>query len=82
MIIKSAEFIKSCASEKDWAGVSAPLIATAGKSNVGKSSFTNMLTGNGKLARVSKEAGRTRLVNLFSINGGAFYLADLPGWGY
>lgn len=82
MIIKSAEFIKSCASPKDYEGFTAPFIAVAGKSNVGKSSFINMLTGNGKLAKVSKEAGRTRLINLFSINGGEFILADLPGWGY
>ena len=83
MIIKSAEFIKSCASEKDYAGITAPVIAVAGKSNVGKSSFINMLTGNGKLAKTSKEAGRTRLVNLFTINADKeFILADLPGWGY
>ena len=81
MIIKSAEFINSCASEKDYAAISLPVIAVAGKSNVGKSSFINMLTGSGKLARVSKEAGRTRLVNLFDISG-QFILADLPGWGY
>jgi len=81
MVIKTAEFIKSCASEKDYAGITLPVIAVAGKSNVGKSSFINMLTGNGKLAKTSKEAGRTRLVNLFAINS-QFILADLPGWGY
>ena len=81
MVIKSAEFIKSCASEKDYASITLPVIAVAGKSNVGKSSFINMLTGNGKLAKTSKEAGRTRLVNLFLINS-QFILADLPGWGY
>ena len=80
--IKSSEFIKSAAGFKDYADISLPVIAVAGKSNVGKSSFINMLTNNSKLARVSKEAGRTRLINLFSINNGQFVLADLPGWGY
>lgn len=80
--IKNAEFIKSAAGFGGYADISAPVIAVAGKSNVGKSSFINMLTGNGKLAKVSKEAGRTRLINLFSINNGEFILADLPGWGY
>ncbi len=57
-------------------------IAVVGKSNVGKSSFINMMTNDGKLARVSKEPGRTRLINYFLINGGDFILTDLPGYGF
>ena len=57
-------------------------IAVAGKSNVGKSSFINFICHNSKLAKTSKEPGRTRLLNYFVINDGAFYLVDLPGYGY
>ncbi len=59
-----------------------PEIAIAGRSNVGKSSFINMLTGRKKLARSSAEPGRTRMLNYFSVNKGEFYLVDLPGYGY
>jgi GTP-binding protein len=59
-----------------------PQIAIAGRSNVGKSSFINFLTGNSKLCRVSSAPGRTRMVNFFMINKGAFYFVDLPGYGY
>ena len=57
-----------------------PLFAVCGKSNVGKSSFINMLASNGKLARTSAEPGRTRLINYFDF--GEFWLADLPGYGF
>lgn len=82
MIIKSAEFIKSAVTYRDIADFSVPIVAIAGKSNVGKSSFINMLTNSSKLAKVSKDAGRTRMINLFSINNKQFIIADLPGWGY
>ena len=59
-----------------------PEIAVAGRSNVGKSSFINMLTNRKKLARSSSEPGRTRMLNYFNINKGEFYLVDLPGYGY
>ena len=52
-----------------------------GKSNVGKSSLINCLCNQNKLARVSGEPGKTRLINLYRIND-AFYLVDLPGYGY
>ena len=58
-----------------------PEIAIAGKSNVGKSSLINYLTSNSKLAYVSKQPGKTRLVNYFLLND-SFYLVDLPGYGY
>lgn len=81
MIIKSAEYVTSIVSKKLFEG-GAPEIAIAGRSNVGKSSFINMLTGRKKLARSSSEPGRTRMLNYFSVNGGEFYLVDLPGYGY
>ena len=57
----------------------------AGKSNVGKSSLINALCRNGKLAKTSGTPGKTRLLNVFEINGGtgdAFHLIDLPGYGF
>ena len=58
-----------------------PKVAVAGKSNVGKSSLINALCNNSKLARVSQTPGKTRLVNLFNIDG-EFVLVDLPGYGF
>ena len=81
MIIKNAEYVTSVVSKKLFEGNS-PEIAIAGRSNVGKSSFINMLTNRKKLARSSSEPGRTRMLNYFSVNGGEFYLVDLPGYGY
>ncbi len=56
-------------------------IAFVGRSNVGKSSLLNMLTGNSKLAKTSATPGRTRLINYFLIND-SFYFVDLPGYGF
>ena len=56
-------------------------IAFIGRSNVGKSSLINMLTGRQGLAKVSGTPGKTRLINHFRIND-AWYLVDLPGYGY
>jgi len=56
-------------------------VAFAGRSNAGKSSAINRLTGNRKLARTSKTPGRTQLINHFKVTQGA-YLVDLPGYGY
>ena len=81
MIIKKAEYATSITTKKLFPG-DAPEIAVAGRSNVGKSSFINMLTNRKKLARSSSEPGRTRMLNYFSINDGEFYLVDLPGYGY
>ena len=81
MIIKNAEYVTSIVSKKLFDG-DAPEIAIAGRSNVGKSSFINMLTNRKKLARSSSEPGRTRMLNYFSVNGGELYLVDLPGYGY
>lgn len=56
-------------------------IAFIGRSNVGKSSLINMLTGRNGLAKVSGTPGKTRLINHFAIND-SWYLVDLPGYGY
>lgn len=56
-------------------------VAFAGRSNAGKSSAINTLTGNSKLARTSKTPGRTQLLNFFSIDADR-RLVDLPGYGY
>jgi len=81
MEIKKAEFITSAARPSDRIVSDLVQIAVVGKSNVGKSSFINMIVGDGKLARTSKLPGRTRLINYFLINE-KFILTDLPGYGF
>ncbi len=81
MYVKKAEFMLSVAESNKILSHSYPEIAIAGKSNVGKSSFINTITGNGKLARTSQEPGRTRLLNYFLINE-EFVFVDLPGYGF
>jgi len=78
--IKNATFITSAATAKQFISPDKPMIAVCGKSNVGKSSFINMLANRKKLAKTSSEPGRTRLVNYFDF--GTFILADLPGYGF
>lgn len=78
--ITNAKFITSAASKAQFIKPDKPVIAVCGKSNVGKSSFINMLANQNKLARVSKDPGRTRLVNYFDFED--FVLADLPGYGF
>ncbi len=80
MIIKKAEFITSAAKAADFISADKPIIAIAGKSNVGKSSFINALANKSKLAKTSNTPGRTRLVNYFDFD--EFILADLPGYGF
>ena len=80
MKITDAKFITSVASEKNFLVTNKPIIAVAGKSNVGKSSLINMLANQKKLAKTSVTPGRTRLINYFDF--GEFILADLPGYGF
>lgn len=81
MHIDKAQFI--CSSERISQVPKDDLcdIAFIGRSNVGKSSLINMLTGRKGLAKVSATPGKTRLINHFRIND-AWYLVDLPGYGY
>ena len=59
-----------------------PEVAFAGRSNVGKSSLINALTGHRALARASNMPGRTRQLNFFELGGGRLTLVDMPGYGY
>ena len=81
-MIKQAEFVTSVSLGQNYPVPFPREIAIVGKSNVGKSSLINCITGNGKLARTSSQPGKTRMINYFSVNRGQFYLVDLPGYGY
>ncbi len=81
MIIKKAVYDYGFALAKQYVDKNLPEIAIAGKSNVGKSSFINMICNNGKLSRVGQKPGKTILINAFKIND-SFYLMDFPGYGY
>jgi GTP-binding protein len=81
MIIHSATFIKSSPTLKDCPPTLRPEFGFIGRSNVGKSSLINMLTGWSKLAKTSVQPGKTRTINHFFVNG-TWYLVDLPGYGY
>lgn len=74
------KFIQSAVFPKDYPRHSKPEVAILGRSNSGKSSFINTLTGQ-KVAHVSKQAGKTRLLNFFSA-GDHYCLVDLPGYGF
>ena len=81
MIIQSARFVISSAQLSQCPPATLPEYAFIGRSNVGKSSLLNQLTGHGKLAKTSGTPGKTQLINHFIIND-AWYLVDLPSYGY
>lgn len=81
MIIRSASFIKSSTRLSECPISSKPEFGFIGRSNVGKSSLINMLTGWSRLAKISGEPGKTRTINHFLINN-TWHLVDLPGYGY
>ncbi|MBF0170844.1 MAG: YihA family ribosome biogenesis GTP-binding protein [Nitrospinae bacterium] len=82
MKVTKAEFITSAADAKGWPPPGPPEIAFAGRSNVGKSSLINSLTGRHGLVKVSKTPGKTQLLNFFAINGPAVTFVDMPGYGF
>ncbi len=78
---RPAEFLLGVVAMEHLPETDLPEVAFAGRSNVGKSSLLNALTGQNELARVSNAPGRTREVNLFLVDG-RLRLADLPGYGF
>lgn len=81
MKITTAEFVISNSDVKKCPKDSIPEYAFIGRSNVGKSSLINMLTGRKSLAKTSGKPGKTQLINHFIINN-KWHLVDLPGYGY
>jgi GTP-binding protein len=81
MKVHIAEFTVSSARFEDCPKPAFPEYAFTGRSNVGKSSLINMLCGQNNLARISSTPGKTELINHFHINK-AWYLVDLPGYGF
>ena len=81
MKIKSADFVISNTDIDKCPKERIPEYAFIGRSNVGKSSLINMLTGRKSLAKTSGKPGKTKLINHFKINDN-WFLVDLPGYGY
>ena len=81
MKITKAVFSGSSTRVEQKPALRLPEFAFIGRSNVGKSSLINRLTGNSRLAKTSQTPGKTQLVNHFLIND-KWYLVDLPGYGY
>lgn len=80
-MIKQARFLTSNTDVAKCPAPDLPEYAFIGRSNVGKSSLINMLTGQKNLAKVSEKPGKTQLINHFIIDE-SWYLVDLPGYGY
>lgn len=81
MPVRSAQFVVSNSAVDQCPNTQSPEYAFIGRSNVGKSSLINTLTGQKKLAKTSGTPGKTQLINHFLINN-AWHLVDLPGYGY
>ena len=79
--LQKAEFVLSAAAPRDFIQDGLPQVAFAGRSNVGKSSAINRLLNRKNFARVGAAPGKTVHINYFRIDR-AFYLVDLPGYGY
>ena len=81
MIIKNVDLETVCGITSKLPYNTLPEIASAGKSNVGKSSLINTLMNRKSYARISATPGKTQTINFYNINQ-EFYLVDLPGYGY
>ncbi|MDD4716445.1 MAG: ribosome biogenesis GTP-binding protein YihA/YsxC [Oscillospiraceae bacterium] len=81
MNLQNTEFLRSAVKEEDFPRNGKPQIVFSGRSNVGKSSVINRLLGRKNFARVGNTPGKTVHINFLSVDG-AFYLVDLPGYGY
>ena len=79
--LQKAEFVRSAAKASDFPRDRLAQVAFAGRSNVGKSSVINRLLNRKNFARVGAAPGKTTHINYFLIDS-AFYLVDLPGYGY
>lgn len=82
LVIRSLEFAGGVVDPDAWRPeATLPEVAFSGRSNVGKSSLLNKLVNRKAMARVSQTPGKTREINFYRVND-AFYLVDLPGYGY
>lgn len=79
--VQKTEYLRSAGSPESFLRDGVANVAFAGRSNVGKSSVINRLTNRKNLARVGSAPGKTTQINYFNVDG-AFYLVDLPGYGY
>lgn len=79
--ITDVKFLKSCKQADDFPKRFIPEYAFVGRSNVGKSSLINMLVNRKGIAKTSSTPGKTQLINFFLVDD-AWYLTDLPGYGY
>ena len=82
MRVTAAHFLGAATTPARLPAAGPPEIAVAGRSNVGKSTFLNVLLNRRALARTSRTPGRTRQLNFFAVNDDAFRLVDLPGYGW
>lgn len=78
---QKAELVISAPDKLSWPDSKLPEVVLAGRSNVGKSSFINTLTGRKKLAYVGNTPGKTRLLNFFNLDD-KYIFVDVPGYGY
>ena len=81
MQFQKAELVISAPNRQSWPDSDLPEIVLAGRSNVGKSSFINAITGRKKLAYVRNTPGKTRLLNFFNLDD-RYMLVDVPGYGF
>ena len=81
MKITSSQFIISAMRISQYPDDNLPEFMLVGRSNVGKSSFINLICGNKKLAKISSTPGKTRFLNFYLLNN-SFYFVDVPGYGY